>query len=117
MVGASADGRLRGLADGTARVVVSARAPGTAYDGLSTVAHVAVGGLELAIEPARVILGVGEATPPLVVYASLAGGATRSPPCWRAWTGRFAPEGRFRAQGLGATQVRATYRAARRRPR
>lgn len=113
VVSASADGRLRGLADGTARVVVSARAPGTAYDGLSTVAHVAVGGLELAIEPARVTLGVGEATPPLVVYASQPGGARYPVAAVLESMDRsvLAPEGAaFRAQGLGATQVRATYR-------
>jgi len=113
VVGASGDGRLRGLAGGTARVVVSARVPGTAHDGLSTVAHVEVSGLELAIEPARVTLGVGEAAPPLIVYASQAGGARYPVAAELESMDRsvLAPAAAgFRAEGLGATQVRATYR-------
>lgn len=116
IVGATADGRLQGLSDGTVRIVLRANAPNKPHDGISTAAMVHVSSLSLSIQPADVSLKVGETTPVMIVLAHETG---RPPypvpatiesldPSVLAPAGMAA--GTFVAQGLGGTQVRAVYR-------
>lgn len=116
IVGATSDGQLRGLADGTVRVVVRANAPGRPYDGVSAVANVRVTSLSLSIQPADISLKVGETTPLITVMAHETG---RPPYPVPATMESLDPSvlspaglaaGTFVAQGLGATQIRATHR-------
>ncbi len=113
VVDATPDGQLRGLSDGTVRVTIRARAPGAAHDGISAVANVRVHSMSLSIEPAEVSLKVGDVTPTVSVMAHETGRAPYPVP---AAVESLDPSiltpsgGRFLAQGLGGTQLRATYR-------
>ncbi len=116
VVGAAADGKLQGLSEGAVRVVVRASAPGTSYDGVSTLANVRVSSLSLSIQPADVALRVGETTPELTVLAHETGRPPYPVPATLESLDPsiLAPDalspGRFVAQGLGGTQVRALHR-------
>ena len=116
IVGTTADGRLQGLSDGTVRVVVRANAPGQPYDGVSAVAHVRVSSLSLSIRPADISLRVGESTPVTTVMAHETGRMPYPVPANlesldpSILTSEGQAPGVFLAQGLGATQIRATHR-------
>ncbi len=115
IVGATADGSLQGLSEGTVRVVLRANAPGTSHDGVSTVANVRVSTLSLSIQPNDVSLKVGETTPLMTVLAHETGRPPYPVPATlesldAAVLAPAGPAGTFAAQGLGGTQVRATYR-------
>lgn len=117
VVGSADDRTIRGLADGVTQVVVTAVEPGGVYDGLSTTATVEVTGADpLWIEPSAVSLKVGQSTPPMAVAAQGPDGTRYevAAPLESMDPAVLAPApeapGRFVAQGLGGTQVRATYR-------
>ncbi|MHB8897414.1 MAG: hypothetical protein ACYC6Y_01565 [Thermoguttaceae bacterium] len=116
IVGATADGNLRGLSDGALRVVVRANAPGTPYDGVSAMASVRVSSIALSIQPADVSLKVGETTPPMTVLAHETGRPPYPVPAELESLDPqvLSPAGladtRFAALALGGTQIRATYR-------
>jgi hypothetical protein len=116
IVGATADGQLQGLSEGTVRVVIRANAPGRPYDGISTVANVRVSSLSLSIQPSDVSLKVGETTPLMTVLAHETGRPPYPVPATlesldpSILTPAGLAAGTFVAQGLGGTQVRATYR-------
>ena len=116
IVGATADGQLRGLADGTVRVVVRANAPGRPYDGVSVAANVRVSSLSLSIQPADISLKVGETTPLITVMAHETGRPPYPVPATMESLDQsvLSPAGlgagTFVAQGLGGTQIRAVHR-------
>ena len=116
IVRATADGQLQGLTDGTVRVVLRANAPGKPYDGVSAVANVRVSSLSLSIQPADVSLRVGKSTPLMTVMAHETGRPPFPVPATlesldpSVLTSAGQTPGTFFAQGLGATQVRATHR-------
>jgi len=108
---------VRGLAVGTAPVTVSAIDPGGPYDGLSASAMVEVTTAEpIWIEPAEMSLRVGEATPPIAIMTRGADGLPLPVAgTLESMDGNVAIpeepfEGRFVAQGLGQTTLRAEYR-------
>jgi hypothetical protein len=117
IVTSAGDRAIRGLAEGTTQVVVTAVDPGGTFGGLSTTATVQVTGTDpLQIEPGAISLRVGQATGPLAVVARGPDGLTYQVPATLESMDPavLAPDpalpGRFVAQGLGGTQIRASYR-------
>jgi len=108
---------LRGTAEGQARVTVTAVAPGQEYDGMSATASVVVRRSDpIVIEPSQILLSVGQSTPVVKVFAQADDGEMYQVP---AALESMDPDvlvpdplqpGQFTAQGLGGTQLRATYR-------
>ncbi len=108
---------LRGLGLGEADVLVTVVDPGGPYDGLSTTARVTVGSSEpIRIEPTSINITVGQATPPLRVFAQSADGQMDQVPATLEATDASVLEpdplqpGQFVARALGSAQVRAVYR-------
>lgn len=116
---------IRGLVDGTARVVVTAVDPRGVYEGLSTTATVQVIRADsLRIEPALISLQVGQSTPQLAVLGEGPDGVPYQVPALLESMDPnvLAPHpelaGRFVAKVIGGTQIRPglprTRRAGRR---
>ncbi len=109
---------LRGLGHGETDVRVTIMDPaGGPYDGLSAMARVSVGSAEaIRIEPSSVTITVGQATPPLRVFAESPDGRMDQVPATLEVTDQnvLQPDplqpGQFVAQALGSAQVRAVYR-------
>ena len=108
---------LRGLGLGEANVLVTAVSPGTPYDGLATMARVTVGSSDpIVIEPNAITITVGQATPPLRVFAKSPDGRMDQVPATLEATDPTVLEpdplqpGQFVARSLGSAQVRAVYR-------
>lgn len=108
--------RVRGLAPGAAELGIVVVDPSGGYDGLSTTARVQVIAPDrLTIVPASLALQVGQATPPLAVWAEGSDGVPRrvpavlesSDPTILAADDQL-PD-RFVARGVGSTQIRALY--------
>ena len=112
------DGRtLRGLRSGVAQVTVTVAGADGTFTGPSTAATVeVVDAGRLWIEPATLTMKVGQSSPPLSVMTEGPGGlpvavaATLQSMDGAVVTPNPQLPGRFQAQGLGATQIRATYR-------
>ena len=108
---------LRGLGHGDADVQVIVDEPGSPYDGLSTTARVSVGSAEpIRIEPSSINITVGQATPPLRVFAESPDGRMDQVPATLEATDPSVLEpdplqpDQFVARALGSAQVRAEYR-------
>jgi len=107
---------LRGVANGTAPVVVTAVDPGGAYDGLSATAMVEVtSAAPIWIEPGEINLRVGQASPRISVMTRGADGlplpvaGTLESMDGNVTTPEEPFMGRFVAKGLGQTKLRAEY--------
>jgi hypothetical protein len=116
-VASAGDQAVRALSDGATQVVVTAVDPGGTYDGLSTTATVQVISADpLRIEPSTISLSTGQATPLLAVVAQGQDGLSYQVPATlesmdpSVLAADPAAPGRFVAQGLGGTQIRASYR-------
>ncbi|NQU26509.1 MAG: Ig-like domain-containing protein [Candidatus Nealsonbacteria bacterium] len=108
---------VRGLAPGGTNVVVAAVDPAGPYDGASTNIEVRViSGERLEIRPAAISLQIGQPTPPMsVVTVGTDGQPFEVPATLESMNGAVlsadpAVPGRFVAQALGETQIRASYR-------
>jgi len=117
IVSSAGDQAIRALSDGSTQVVVTAVDPGGRYEGLSTTATVQVISADpLRIEPSTIPLSPGQATPPLAVMAQGQDGLSYQVPAAlesmdpTVLTPDPAVPGGFVAQGLGGTQIRASYR-------
>jgi hypothetical protein len=113
---AAVDGqKIKGLAPGNAQLTVTATDP--QYQGLTaTVAVQVVNPDKLSIEPADITLQTGETTPPITVTATATDGTTYQAPAQVESQDEnvlvAAPDapGRFKAKGLGRTQLKASFR-------
>ena len=117
VVSLAGDQTVSALSEGATQVVVTAVNPGSAFDGLSTAATVQVTGSDpLWIEPSSMSLRVGQVTPPLAVMAQAADGlayqvsANLQSMDPQVLARDPATPGRFVANGLGGTQIRASHR-------
>lgn len=116
VVAPAGDKLLRGLAGGTAQVMVTAIDPTGVYDGLSTRANVQVtAGDPISIHPATVMIQVGQPVPPLTVMARSSSGTTYAVPSQLTSMSPtvVAPDptipGRLVARQIGTAQLKAQY--------